>query len=305
MPKNSAISIKKPEFLREWELPAVTKSAVSASPDHEDIASLEAVEPDYTVAAIERSLQFLETIAQNPDRNLTELAKLMSLSRSVVFRMAFTLEKSGYITKTRDRSGYKLSYRTLYLSACAQDQIPLIQAARPFIGDVARRTGLNVNVDVRAGLRYITILSRHHSDPDNLYVRTGRLGELYAGGAPKVLLAFAPEHVRKQVLAGDLKKFTDATEINPVKIEEKLAEIRRTGINETIRDVYSDGFAFAAPIHGADGSVVAAISIAGILDQLTPKSSTLFRRSVRETAMRISENLGYHRLSHIEAGENL
>lgn len=142
----------------------------------------------------------MEVIAANPDCTLAELARLTGFSRSLVFRMVFTREKCGYIMRTRERGGYKLTYRTLYLYACAHDQIPLIQAARPFIDDLAHRTGLNVNINVREGLSHLTILSRHQSDPQNLYVRAGRLGPLYAGGAPKILLAFAPEPIREKVL---------------------------------------------------------------------------------------------------------
>jgi IclR family KDG regulon transcriptional repressor len=237
----------------------------------------------------------MEAIAANPDCTLAELARLTGFSRSLVFRMTFTMEKSGYIMRTRDRGGYKLGYRNLYLSACAQDQIPLIQAARPFIDDLARRTGLNVNVNVREGLFHLTILSRHNSDPDNLYARTGRLGPLYAGGAPKILLAFAPEEVRQQVLLGPMEKLTDATITDPEKLAAKLEMIRQTGVNETIRDVYTDGFAFAAAIRGSEGLVIAAISLAGTLDQLTPENQAIYRAAVHDTANRISETLGYRK----------
>ncbi len=264
---------------------------VTEIPEVDD--GFERAEPDYTVTAVERSCQLLETIAANPDRNLTELAKLTGFNRSLVFRMAFTLEKCDFVMKTRDRGGYKLAYRTLYLSACAQDQIPLIQAARPFIDDLARRTGLHVNLSVREGLHHLIILSRHHSDPNNLYVRTGRLGPLYAGGAPKILLAFAPDDVREKVLASDMKKLTDATVTDQVELAAKLDDIRKTGTNETIRDVLSDGFAFAAAVRNADGAVIAGISLAGTLDQLTANNQQFFRKSVRDTASRISENLGF------------
>lgn len=266
----------------------------------DEVGSMDGDERDYTITAVERSFQLMEVIAANPDCTLAELSRLTGFSRSLVFRMTFTMEKSGYILRTRDRGGYKLGYRTLYLSACAQDQIPLIQAARPFIDDLARRTGLNVNINVREGLFHLTVLSRHQSDPENLYVRTGRLGPLYAGGAPKILLAFAPEHIQEKVLSGRLEKLTDATVVDPVEIAATLAQIRQTGNNETIRDVYPDGFAFAAAIRGPDGAVVAAISLAGTLDQLSAESRQLFRAGVNDTASRISETLGFRKWSQVE-----
>jgi len=273
---------------------------VSSDAIPDDAGQIDGDERDYTITAVERSFQLMEVIAANPDRTLAELARLTGFSRSLVFRMTFTMEKCGYIMRTRERGGYKLAYRTLYLSACAQDQIPLIQAARPFIDDLARRTGLNVNLNVREGLFHLTILSRHQSDPENLYVRTGRLGPLYAGGAPKILLAFAPQSVQETVLSGKMEKLTDATVVDPKEIAATLEQIRQTGTNETIRDVYPDGFAFAAAIRGPDGSVVAAISLAGTLDQLTPENRAAFRLGVHDTANRISETLGFRKWGQVE-----
>lgn len=299
-PSISALSVMRPVIMDDVNTEARRLGQVSSDPILDDAGQIDGDERDYTITAVERSFQLIEAVAANPDCTLAELARLTGFSRSLVFRMTFTMEKAGYIMRTRERGGYKLGYRTLYLSACAQDQIPLIQAARPFIDDLARRTGLNVNINVREGLFHLTILSRHQSDPENLYVRTGRLGPLYAGGAPKILLAFAPEHIQKKVLSGKLEKLTDATVIDPTEIAGTLDLIRQTGTNETIRDVYPDGFAFAAAIRGADSSVVAAISLAGTLDQLTPENRPTFRAAVNDTASRISETLGFRKWGQVE-----
>ena len=250
-------------------------------------------EPDYTITAVDRALELLEAVAERPNASLTELSRITGFTRSLVFRLAFTLEKRGYLIKSVDQRTYTLGYRSLYLSSHAHDQLPLLHAARPFIEDLSERTGQNVHMLVRDGHSLLTVLAKYPLDPKHLFARIGRRGPLHAGAAPKILLAFAPEHVRKAVLGGELKKFTEDTEIDPAKLARDLAEIRRTGTNESRRDVDPHGFSFAAAVHRSDGEVVAAISLAGRLERLTPENAPIFREAVQQTAQRVSETLGW------------
>lgn len=270
------------------EGPLVLKDARDSDTDLDN----KRVGRDYTIAAVERSWQLLEAIASNPDLTLADLAAKTGMSRGLVFRLAFTLEKCGYIMRIRDRGGYKLSYRLFYLSARAQDQIPLIQVARPFVESLAQRTGLDVNLIVREGIHSLIVLSRHRSDPNNLYARAGRFGPLYAGGASKILLAFAPVEIQRQVLSSPMLKVTNKTVTDPEYILKQLAAIRETGFNETFGEAIPDGFGFAAAIYGTGDKVVASIVLAGNIEQLTADNRNDLRESVRETARRISENLG-------------
>lgn len=257
------------------------------------------IDPDYTITAVERACELLEAVAAYPGSSLTDLARITGFTRSLAFRLAFTLEKSGYILKSSDGRKYYLGYRPLHLSASAQDHLPLLQAARPFIDDLANRTGQNVNLVVRDGLNHLTVLSKHPSDPNQLYARAGRLGPLHAGGAPKILLAFAPENVRKAVLATELKKFTDHTVVDPEKLSVLLDTIRKTGLNETRRDLDVDGFSFAAAVYDVEGTVIAAVSLAGRLEGLTPERTEHYREAVRTTGQRISETLGWRHWSRL------
>lgn len=260
---------------------------------------MENEEPDYTITAVDRAMELLDAVAEHPNSSLTELSRITGFTRSLVFRMAFTLEKRGYLAKSTDQRTYTLGYRPLYLSSQAHDQLPLLHAARPFIEDLSERTGQNVHLIVRDGLSHLTVLSKHPLDPNHLYARTGRLGPLHAGGAPKILLAFAPESVRDAVLNSGLRKFTEHTVTDPEQLAKVLKDIRKAGTNETRRDIDPDGFSFAAAVYRGDGTVIAAVSLAGRLERLTEENAGLFRQAVHETAQRISETLGWRQWKQV------
>jgi IclR family KDG regulon transcriptional repressor len=247
----------------------------------------------YTISAVDRALSLLEALAEHPGLSVTELAKVSGNTKSLVFRLIFTLEQRGYVIKDPDTRTYTLGYRPLVLAASAQDNVSLIKAAAPFLDDLARAAGQHVNLLVRDGLNSVCVALRTATDSGRLYAQVGRRGPLHAGGGPKILLAFAPDEIRKEVLAGPLTAFTPNTITDARTLKKRLKQIRETGTNESRGDLDANAFSFASAVYDRGGQVVAAVSVAGTLDRLVPGSESNLRRLVGEAAVRISEALGW------------
>ena len=247
----------------------------------------------YTISAVDRALSILEALAEHPGVSVTELAKVSGNTKSLVFRLIYTLEQRGYVIKDPVSRTYTLGYRPLYLAASAQDNLTLLTASAPFLDDLAKSAGEHVNLLVRDGIYSVCVALRSAPDSGRLYAQVGRRGPLYAGGGPKILLAFAPDDVRKEVLAGPLTAFTPDTITDPAKLSDRLHEIRLTGKNESRGDLDRNAFSFASAIHDRDGEVIAAVSVAGTIDRLKPDSPPRLRGLVDEAARRISEAIGW------------
>ncbi|MHB2168582.1 IclR family transcriptional regulator [Alsobacter sp. R-9] len=246
---------------------------------------------------MDRALALLEALAEHPGLSVTELANVTGNTKSLVFRLMFTLEQRGYVIKDAASRTYTLGYRPIFLAASAQDNVALIRAAGPFLDELARHSGYQVNLLVRDGLHSVCVALRSARDSGRLYAQVGRRGPLHAGGGPKILLAFAPEDIREQVLAGPLEKYTPTTTSDPAALRERLARIRETGRNDSRGDLDANGFSFASAIHDRNGEVVAAVSVAGTLDKLEAGLEPRLRQMVHDAAGRISEAIGFrHRL---------
>ncbi len=252
-------------------------------------------EKDYTITAVDRALTLLETIASNPESNISDLARRTGFTRSLVFRLAYTLEKRGYIEKLPNGRTYAVGYKAFFLSASAEDNSALINAARPYLEELAAKSRQNVNLIVRDGLQHLTIFARRAPAPNNLYAQVGRHGPLHVGGAPKILLAFAPQEIQDTILNGTLPEYTPYTVTDPEKLAAILTEIRRTGTNETTQDLDMNAFSFAAAVHRGGGEVVAAVSVAGPMDGLDEERARLLRAQVLDATTHISATLGWHR----------
>jgi DNA-binding IclR family transcriptional regulator len=106
---------------------------------------------------------------------------------------------------------------------------------------------------------YVDTISGHES------VRTrsrrgGRL-PLHATGVGKVLLAHAPPEVLSEVVARGMQRFTPYTVVAPGHLRRTLADVRRNGVAYAREEMTLGSLSVAAPVHGTDGTVIAALAV--------------------------------------------
>lgn len=248
---------------------------------------------DYTIRVLEQAATVLQTLASRAGSTITEIAKETGYTKSLVFRILYTLEKNRFVIKDPTNRTYTLGHQPLYLASEAQEQIVLLRVANPFLDALAGQCEETVSLLVRDGLNAIYLSVRESPLPVRLFARTGRRGPLHAGAGPKVLLAFAPADVREAVLRAPLPKYTPATITDPEKLASVIGHVRRTGLSENYSDLDNHAFGFAAPIWDRAGGVVAALSIAGALSRLTPDRAELLKQRVVDYARNISSALGW------------
>lgn len=246
----------------------------------------------YTIAAVDAALELLEVLARNSGAGVTKLAELTGSTKSHVFRMLFTLEKRGYVSRNESTRGYTLGYRAVLLGEQAKGQTNLLQAARPVMDALMNKVAENTHLIVREGLRSLTLAVSQGPHNVGLFAKTGRLGPLHAGGGSKVLLAHAPEEVQDQVLQSDLERFTDWTIVQPEKLKRILLDIRQSGYHVCENDLDEGAFSVAAPIRDHESQVIAAISIAGPVIRLDDKRLEGHIQAVRQAADDVSRLIG-------------
>jgi IclR family KDG regulon transcriptional repressor len=247
---------------------------------------------DYTVAAVDRALKLLETVAENPNIGLTELARRTGTTKTLAFRMASTLEARGYLLKDPTTRSYELGYKPLYLSERMQHESPLLRVAEPYLDDLAQRTRENVSLTVREDGHTICVALRQSPQPIRLYAELGKQAPLHVGGGPKLLLAYAPPDVQAAVLEGELERYTPETIVDPKRLEALLQRIREQGYNISHGDLDPGAFSVAAPLRDHAGRVIAALSVAGPQSRLTQDLEQLYLRMLLDVSEEISARLG-------------
>ncbi len=123
-----------------------------------------------------------------------------------------------------------------------------------------------------------------------VHIRVGARWPLHATGVGLALLAHGDPAFQKAYCEGPLAAFTPHTITDPAKLRRVLAEVRRTGVAVSSRQVTDDALSVAAPVRGPGGAVVAAVSV--VVPQVDAQVPTLIP-AVRLAARGISRALGW------------
>ena len=97
----------------------------------------------------------IEVLAEHPGSGVSELAERTGCTKSLTFRLLFTLEQRGLVSKDTERRTYTLGYRAMLLGDQARRQSRLINAAEPFMRELNKQLGENVLLLVRDGMNSV------------------------------------------------------------------------------------------------------------------------------------------------------
>jgi DNA-binding IclR family transcriptional regulator len=202
----------------------------------------------------------------SPALTLSELARRAGLALPTAHRRVAELVEWGALERGDD-GRYRIGLRLWEVGSLAPRGLGLREVAMPIMEDLYEITHENVQLAVRQGLRLVFVerIAGRHAVP--VLTRVGGRFALHATGVGLVLLAYAPADVQEKVLAAPLEWYTELTITDPNRLRRTLAAVRRDGYAVSDRQVTMDSYSVAAPIHGPDGAVVAAVSLVVACDR--------------------------------------
>lgn len=218
---------------------------------------------------------------------LTELARRAGISLPTAHRRVAELVEWGALERGPD-GRIHIGLRLWEVASLAPHGQGLREAALPFLEDLYEVTHENVQLAVRSGLELVFVerIAGRHAVP--VLTRVGGRFALHATGVGLVLLAHAPAQVQEEMLASPLRGYSPKTITDPVRLREVLAAVRRNGYAVSDGQVTLDALSVAAPIRGADDTVVAAVSLVVRAGQVEP---TALAPLVQAAARGISRSL--------------
>jgi DNA-binding IclR family transcriptional regulator len=116
---------------------------------------------------------------------------------------------------------------------------------------------------------------------------------VHATSSGKVLLAYAPDRVRDELLSGRLERYTAATLTASAALRTQLEQVRTRGWAATAEEYETGLNAVAAPVRDATGDVVAAVSVSGPAFRMPVDSFADVAPRVVAAADALSRRLGH------------
>lgn len=220
-----------------------------------------------------------------------EVADHLGVARSTAYRYLQSLVSSGFIEEQRP-AGYRLGPRVFELARLGRKGLGLSEVSRPVMRELADRVGEAVLLTRRTGATVVCLEREETEHPVRLSYERGHVLPINAGASALVLLAWAPEREIDEVIADSgLPRFTAATVTDAKALRERLAAIRERGTAVSRGELDEDVLGVAAPVRGADGGVVAAVSIAALSHRVPDERVPEVETAVEEAAATISERL--------------
>ncbi|WEH14288.1 IclR family transcriptional regulator [Streptomyces sp. VNUA24] len=226
---------------------------------------------------------------EHPALTLSAIGRRAGLSLTTAHRLVGALTEWGALE--RDPSGtYHVGLRLWELAALAPRGLALRQIALPYLEDLYEATHENVQLAVRDGDEVVYIEWISGRSAVGVHIRVGGRWPLHATGVGLALLAHGDTGSQETYCQGPLASFTPYTLTDAARLRRVLAEVRRTGVAVSSRQVTEDALSVAAPVRGPGGSVVAAVSV--VVPQAGAQVPVL-TPAVRVAARGISRALGW------------
>jgi DNA-binding IclR family transcriptional regulator len=212
-----------------------------------------------------------------PELSLTEIATSAGLPLSTARRLVVELVRWGGLERLGN-GHYRVGIRLWQIGSTAPRPRDLREAALPYMHDLYEATQENVQLVVLDGLEALCLEKISGASSVATMTEVGGRLPLHATGVGKVLLAFSPPALLRDVVRRGLPRATPRTIATPGRLAGAVAEVRRTGLSFAYEELTVGVSSVAAPISRSGDRPLAALGIVvradTRLDRLAPALRT-------------------------------
>lgn len=244
----------------------------------------------------QRTIQILEIISQKQEgASLDELCDCLDLPKTSAYDIVTTLEALGMVhADWGQKKRYTIGLTAYRIGVNYTSHLNIMDVIEPELKTFAHEVGRTVFFGVRSDCEVVYICK---SEPETPVITTAAVGSripMHCTSLGKAILAYSDPEIQQQLLKRmRFEKKTERTITDPSLFMEELEQVREQGYALDAREMEEHAECVGAPVFGADGSLIGAISV-----------STLYRdavnyeelgRNVSKKARQLSELLGYIR----------
>jgi len=217
----------------------------------------------YISTSLKRGLDILQLFdKENSSFSLSEISKELGVSRSVPYRLLYTLKEEGYIVQNDITKRYTLSPKVLSLGYSYINSLKIPDLIQPYLEEIRH--------DINASC-YLSVLDKHHvvyigsapvKDATGINVNIGTRLPAYATANGKVLLAYHPNKIVEEILdTEEIYQFTSYTSKYKEQLINELKIIREQGYAKTEKEYIDFISSVAIPVFDNHSQIVASINI--------------------------------------------
>jgi DNA-binding IclR family transcriptional regulator len=211
----------------------------------------------------------LDILEQDGEASAADLAAALGEPLSSVYRLLQSLTATGWVDRGSRRGAYRLGLSLMTIGGLVEDHLDIREASLPSLRELVDATGVTSFLCVRRGPRAVCLERIEGYAVQSLAMLLGGSLPLYAGAAPRALLAFLPVAEQSAILKDTSQRMRD----DPPRPDDKdiiadIARIRSAGYSVSDADVTPGIAALGAPVFNHRGEVEGALSLSGLRSQV-------------------------------------
>jgi DNA-binding IclR family transcriptional regulator len=250
--------------------------------------------PKYVVPGLQRGLSVLALFGRDRRRlSLSEIGRLMNISRSAAFRLVYTLESMGLLMRGEEDDRYELGLGVLDLGFAALAAMDVVDVAERPLRALRDTTGGTIHLARRDGREIVYLLRFAAPAAMTTNVEVGTRLPAHATTLGRALLMDTNRADLAKIFGkGPLPAYTPSTARTIDALAEQLAQDRTNGF-VLGNSIYEQGLdTVSVPIRSTSGRIVAAISAVGFgLLSAAPQGRDGVVQALLDTSAQISRQL--------------
>ena len=240
-----------------------------------------------------KALSLLVLLGDEPrGASAADISRRAGLPFSTTYRLLGSLTRDGFVDYEPDGRRYHLGLRIFQLGQRVSNHHGFAGTATPVLRRVTEQTAEATILSVRDGLHHLTVSKVDGPQTFRVTSDPGHLGSLSATAVGKVLVAFAEDAERAQLIADlPLERLTEKSIVDRDAFRAELEEVRRRGYAVMDEENELGMRALAVPLLNAQGYAFASLATAAPVFRLTVEGLEAHVPLLQEAAAELAARL--------------
>lgn len=262
------------------------KSAESAGPS---VADMER----YVIPNLRNACRVLKHLGREKGRQrVSDIARSLDIPLTSTLRILVSLMTEGLVEK--EDAYYRLGPALIQLGTAALSRVEIRSQALPILARLADATDETAHLAIPVDGRSLIVAVHDSPHPLRAASRPGYSAELHCSSTGKVFLAYLyGKTLPAGIVKGRMTRRTPFTKVTVAEIERECEWVRTNGYSVDDEEYHEGVRCIAAPVYGADGTVVAAVGITAATLRLPREKIPERAAEVTTAARELSERIGF------------
>ena len=215
----------------------------------------------YTIRSVELAFNLIEILAKGKmEYTISELMAKTQLPKGTVYRLLGTLNSLGYITHSKKKHTYYLTFKFSRIGIAMNERIHILEII-PHMKKLAKEFREMVNLAILDQGQVVYLYSIESPHTLKLDFKVGTYQPAYCTALGRVLLAYQDENILKLAIGEKrLTAYTSKTITDPYSLKEIFQKTREQGYSFVSEEYRTGICCLAGPIFDEKGDITAAIS---------------------------------------------